>query len=508
MKKFTSLLLSLIIVVAVAANTVAAANLDTTAGYLMDLSPSPTVSSVGGEWTVIGLARSEADVPQDYYDSYYRNVVDYVKAKDGVLHSRKYTEYSRVILALTAIGKNPQNVGGYNIVTPLADYDKTVQQGINGAIWAVIALNSGRYGTEAVIDKYIDCILAEEKKDGGWSFSPDAEAPEADITAMALIALSGFSQRENVKEAIDRGIAVLSKIQNEDGGYTAYGIETAESTAQVLTAVSTLGISPSDERFVKNGNSLLDNLLSFKNADGSFSHTDKSNVMATEQCYYALTAVKRAEEKKTPLFDMSDVKNKADIRVPSITNAGKSFADIKGHKNQYAIEKLTERGIINGIDENSFAPERTMTRAEFAVITVKALGLSPEETAVFEDVEEGSWYAGYVDTAYEYGIVSGMSDSEFNPMGTITTEQAFVMITGAASLCGLENALDETAAKGILSEFSDGGSVSEWAVESVAFCFESGIADNDTDKITPTEPIKRCEIAYMLFNLLKGAELV
>lgn len=88
---------------------------------------------------------SDAAVPQSYWDNYYSNLENYVKAHNGVLHSRKYTEYSRVVLALTAIGKEPSNVAGYNLLTPLGDYDKTIQQGINGPIWALLALDSGNY---------------------------------------------------------------------------------------------------------------------------------------------------------------------------------------------------------------------------------------------------------------------------------------------------------------------------------------------------------------------------
>ncbi len=59
--------------------------------------------------------------------------------------TKKYTEYSRVIIALTSIGKDPKNVGGYNLLLPLGDFEKTTWQGINGAIWALIALDCGQY---------------------------------------------------------------------------------------------------------------------------------------------------------------------------------------------------------------------------------------------------------------------------------------------------------------------------------------------------------------------------
>ena len=105
------------------------------AAYMVSAVKAPEVGSIGGEWAIIGLARSGYSVPADYYDEYYTRVEKYVKNCSGVLHERKYTEYSRVILALTAIGRDPSKVAGYNLLTPLGDFEKTIWQGMNGPIW-------------------------------------------------------------------------------------------------------------------------------------------------------------------------------------------------------------------------------------------------------------------------------------------------------------------------------------------------------------------------------------
>jgi len=148
-RRFTALCLAVILTFSLILPTTAAAadlNLEKTvscsAAYLLKTVKAPQVGSIGGEWAVIGLARSGYEVPQSYWDNYYAAVEDYVVKKQGVLHTKKYTEYSRVILALTAIGADPSNVGGYNLFTPLGDFDKTVWQGINGPVWALIALDS------------------------------------------------------------------------------------------------------------------------------------------------------------------------------------------------------------------------------------------------------------------------------------------------------------------------------------------------------------------------------
>lgn len=119
--------------------------LPATGTWLVRTVNQPTCSTVGGEWAVLGLSRSGYAVPPGWYDIYYQNVLAALQAADGVLSTRKYTEYSRVILALTAIGKDPADVGGYNLLTWLGDYDKVVAQGINGPVFALLALDSGAY---------------------------------------------------------------------------------------------------------------------------------------------------------------------------------------------------------------------------------------------------------------------------------------------------------------------------------------------------------------------------
>ena len=118
MKKILSLILSFVLIsyanaFAVSIDDINSAISDTEK-YLYENSQTPTVSSIGGEWLIMGLSRNDGDISDSYYEDYYNNVVNYVKECGGVLHNKKYTEYSRVIIALTSIGKDPQNVGGYS----------------------------------------------------------------------------------------------------------------------------------------------------------------------------------------------------------------------------------------------------------------------------------------------------------------------------------------------------------------------------------------------------------
>jgi hypothetical protein len=270
------------------------------AAYILRTVTNPQVDSVGGEWAIIGLARSGYDVPDSYFENYYRTVEKYVREHGGVLHDVRYTDYSRVILALTAAGFDPRDVAGYDLTAPLEDFEKTIWQGINGPIWALIALDSIQAGTEAIRDLYIDEILRRQTRDGGWSLP--GETAEPDITAMALQALSRYVDRPAVKTAVDNTVIVLSGKQDAKGGYESWGATNVESAVQVLVALCELGITIDDERFIKNGNTLVDNILSYQNTNASFG----GNQMATEQAFYGLVAAQRAAQNKTRLYDMSD----------------------------------------------------------------------------------------------------------------------------------------------------------------------------------------------------------
>lgn len=320
MKKTLGKLLILALVLASLLSLAACAKkpddpLTRTASYLQSQVKEPSFGALGGDWLVFGLARSGADVSQKYLDTYYKNVVNYVEETGGVLSERKYTEYSRVILALTAIGKDPRDVAGYDLLLPLADFDETVSQGLNGAIFALLALDSGRYdipenpnaATQATRELYVEEILRREIETGGWALS--GNEPDADMTAMALQALAKYRDDPDASAAIERGITALSSMQEPNGAYLSWGEENSESVSQVITALTELGISPEDSRFVKNGQTLLSSLERFSCEDGGYRHTlsGSADEMASEQALYALAAVHRAQAGLSTLYDMTDV---------------------------------------------------------------------------------------------------------------------------------------------------------------------------------------------------------
>ena len=281
----------------------------TTGDYMSGLG-TPSVGSVGGEWMTIGLARSGRTVPAGYYDA----VAEYVKAKADAnerLHRVKVTDNARIILALTAIGKDVTNVGGHDLLKGLDSMDFVQKQGINGPIWTLIALDSHDYPTSGDVtrEKLIQVILDAQLPDGGWDLS--GENADTDMTAMAIQALAPYYEtNETVKAAVNKALDTLSGLQCADGGFGSWGTVNSESCAQVIVALTALGIDPAtDSRFIKNGLTILDALASYYVDGGGFKHTADGELdgMATEQGYYALAAYYRFVNGQTSLYDMSDV---------------------------------------------------------------------------------------------------------------------------------------------------------------------------------------------------------
>lgn len=284
----------------------------TTGDYLAKLG-TPGVGSIGGEWMALGLARSGRTVPGGYYDAVVKYVKDNIDS-NGRLDKNKATENARIILALTAIGKDVTNVDGHDLLAGLNEMSYLSKQGINGAIFTLIALDSHSYtpAGDVTRDKLVQVILdAQISSDGGWSL--DGKNADVDMTAMAIQALAAYyKSNSSAKKAVDKGLSWLSSVQQNDGGFTSWGAANSESCAQVIVALTALGIDPAkDSRFIKNGVSVLDALCSFAVNGGGFKHlaTETSaNGMATEQGFYALVAYYRLLNGQTSLYDMTDVK--------------------------------------------------------------------------------------------------------------------------------------------------------------------------------------------------------
>lgn len=292
--------------------------------YIQSAVSAPVVSYLFGEWAVLGQARAGVELSDAYVQAYYDKVVAYVRKNmgaDGVLRDPEsynpvITDNERIALALTAIGKDPANVGGENLLKALQNKDimkvtDTSNTDINGLVMGLLALNSRNYTSDT--SWLVQAVLAQQNEDGSWSASADTKSVgDVDMTAMALQALAPYYKdggNETVNTAVNKALQWLSD------KYKGTGYTSAESCAQVVIALSALNLDANtDARFTKTVEgktlSVLGNLLQYRVAkNGGFKHqfADKAvNEMATEQALCAMAAYARFTEKANALYDMTD----------------------------------------------------------------------------------------------------------------------------------------------------------------------------------------------------------
>ena len=511
MQKKLSWILALVLLFSMTTGPVFAASrvdkeVKETAKFLYTTVKEPGFGTMAGEWTVLSLARSGEPVPAGYYENYYKKVEEAVKSKNGDLSKNKFTEYSRIICSLTAIGKDPRNVAGYDLVKPLSNFKNVLKQGLNGPIWALIALDTKGYELSKIDssadqnsrERMVQEILRREVNGGGWNLMGDKADP--DMTAMALYSLVPYRNQPKVKAAIDRGVQAMSDMQLPTGGYQTMGDENSESSAQTIIALASLGIDPSkDHRFVKSDasgkrQSVVDALLTYKAPQGGFKHVHdeaSANGMGTDQAMEALVALKRFEEKKPALFAM-----KQDGGVKGNTgniDKNQEFTDIQGHWAEALLQKTKGYGIANG--SKTFAPNKAITRGEFAVGLVHGLDLKLEKESPvsFKDVKGSEWYGKEISIATAQGIIKGRGDGNFDPNANITRQEAMAM---------LARALPEAKAnEGSLKQFKDLNQLAAWAKPSAALMVEKGIVKGRPEGLAPLAKINRAEGVQMIDRL-------
>lgn len=279
--------------------------------------------SFGAEWGIFGLARAGYNVSEDFYETYYASVVEEVQKQEAesAPWDNTVTDTQRIALALTAIGKDPTDVGGVNLLDYSWNKETNMpgagalgdRQGSNELIYALLAIDAydGFTQPESVsmtTDQMIDKLLSTyQLEDGGFGLS-DNKSTSVDVTAMAIQALAKHRDREEVQEAIDKALSRLAGMQDTRGDFG-----NAESTAQVIVALTELGIDPDENDIFQY--SLVDGLKLYEQEDGSFSHSlgGAGNGMATEQAYYTLAALHRFYQNNAfTLYDMNDVSFGAD----------------------------------------------------------------------------------------------------------------------------------------------------------------------------------------------------
>lgn len=262
-------------------------------------------------WAIIGLARSDKEVPKEIFETYYSKVEAFVQDKISNNQKMSGGDLAKLILSVSAIGQDPRNVAGNDLIDIVWHQDGILNEYYTSLAYVLIAIDSKNYQEPKdalnTRDKMIEALLSYELDNGGFGWG----TPEPDSTAMVLQALVKHQDREDVKNTMNKSMVILSELQTENGGYVSWGNENLNSVAQVITLLTALGENPTMlEGFVKGENNLLGNLMTFYTGSGDFKyiHSDSAaNGMATEQALYSLVSYDRLVNGKTYVYDMTDV---------------------------------------------------------------------------------------------------------------------------------------------------------------------------------------------------------
>ncbi len=278
------------------------------------------------EWYVLGLSQ------YGDYDFYvYRDALTKYLSEKKIGGASGRLKFA-LILSIVTGGKQeadtPDGNGDVDFIHETLNDDSIGGQGIMSYVFGLHLLNNGYSGNVSKED-IVAFFGRAQHEDGGWSIM--GEYGDVDVTAMVLQSLAPLSEKNGNEDPglaelasqidglIDRGLNFLSEKQEDDGVFSSLGVRNAESTAQVITALSALGIDcAGDARFIKNGNSPLDAIQCFKLTDGSFSHKedDASNPSATVQTFYSMVAYLRMCEGLSPLY----VQDKNEVKLATLYN--------------------------------------------------------------------------------------------------------------------------------------------------------------------------------------------
>ncbi len=226
------------------------------------------------------------------------------------------------------------------------------------------------------------------------------------------------------------------------------------------------------------------------NADGTFSHVPTVITMINGKYYAKINSLTNS--------------------TYSVIFSPKAFIDVEKHWAKDAVNDMASRLIISGAGNDMFAPDRNITRAEFAAIIIRGLGLMRPGTgkASFNDVSKSDWYYDAVSIACEYGIISGYGNGKFGPNDKLTREQAMSMVSRAMKITGLESGITDGEMSTIFEKFSDAATASNYAKESIALCIKNGIISGINSTIAPKNYITRAEVAVIVQRLLQKSNLI
>lgn len=180
-----------------------------------------------------------------------------------------------------------------------------------------------------------------------------------------------------------------------------------------------------------------------------------------------------------------------------------AFDDLSSHWAKNDIEILVEQKVVEGVTPTQFEPERSITRAEFAALVVRSLGLTTvTSSAYFDDVDASDWYADIVSTASGAGLINGYEDNSFRPEAPVTREEMAAIVIRALTYADIATQVAESTQKELLSQFKDADQI-VWAHKDIAAALNAKIMNGMTaDTFSPTGTATRAQAAVVVKRLL------
>lgn len=213
--------------------------------------------------------------------------------------------------------------------------------------------------------------------------------------------------------------------------------------------------------------------------------------------------------------NISVIEGKYYAKINSMTNSvytliwnPKEFNDMGAHWAKAQVNEMYSRKIISGITDGIFEPDRSITRAEFATIVVKALGLEPVGSNSFTDVKTSDWFYNYVGTASRHGIILGVGGGEFQPARSISREEAMAMVQRAAKLAGMNVEVSDNEIANTLARFTDYADFSDWAKGIAAFNIRENLIKGSNGLARPKDNITRAETVVVIMRMLQRSDLI
>ncbi|XOK59785.1 S-layer homology domain-containing protein [Paenibacillus elgii] len=214
------------------------------------------------------------------------------------------------------------------------------------------------------------------------------------------------------------------------------------------------------------------------------------------------------------VFSATDGKNEATLKrngssIYAVIELDKTFSDINGHWAESYIKLLANKLVVDGVTDTTFQPERNITRAEFAALVVRALGLDTNNgSSTFKDVAASDWYASVVAAAANAKLVDGYEDGTFRPNATINREELAAMVVRALNYAGAKPDVSADKQTQLLAKFKDASKI-VWAKNEIAAAIDAGIIDGMTDDtLGARDTATRAQSATMLKRLLSKASFI